>query len=149
MGKSVREAAMDLLSRREHSHYELSQKLHRKGYAQEEVALALQQLAEENLQSDERFVESFVHSRQERGSGPFKIAAELSQRGVSESLVSRYLDERNPLWLERAAEVRVRKFGPAMPADFGEKTRQMRFLQQRGFSSEQIRRVVNGDLDEY
>jgi regulatory protein len=32
----------------------------------------------------------------------------------------------------------VKKFGPARPGDFRERSRQMRFLQQRGFSAEQI-----------
>lgn len=69
MAKSVREAAMDLLSRREHSTCELQQKLVRKGYAEQEVDSALQRLADENLLSDERFVEAFVHSRQTRAPG--------------------------------------------------------------------------------
>ena len=142
MGRSVREAAMDLLSRREHSYFELQQKLQRKGHESADIDAALKALVEENLLSDERFVESFVHSRRERGSGPRKIAAELAQKGVSDSLISRYLDERSPLWIERAAEVRARKFGALLPDDFKEKARQMRFLQQRGFTTEQIQSVV-------
>lgn len=145
MGKSVREAAMDLLSRREHSRFELQQKLQRKGHDAADIDTALQQLVEDNLLSDERFVESFVHSRRERGSGPRKIAVELMQKGVSDALISRYLDDRSPLWIERAAEVRARKFGEALPEDFKEKARQMRFLQQRGFTTEQIQSVVRDD----
>ncbi|MDR9435860.1 MAG: regulatory protein RecX [Thiohalophilus sp.] len=145
MAKSVREAAMDMLSRREHSTCELQQKLVRKGYAEEEVDSALQRLADENLLSDERFVEAFVHSRQTRGSGPRKIVAELSQKGVSEMLISQYLDERSPVWIDLAREVRVRKFGAALPGEYREKARQMRFLQQRGFTTEQIQNVVRDD----
>jgi regulatory protein len=145
MAKSVREAAMDLLSRREHSCYELKQKLLHKGHEADEIELALQRLAAENLLSDERFVESFVHSRQARGSGPRKIAAELSQKGVSESLISHYLDERSPVWTDLAGEVRARKFGSALPQAFKEKARQMRFLQQRGFTAEQIQRAMRDD----
>lgn len=145
MGKSVREAAMDILSRREHSTFELRQKLQRKSHDETEIDTALQQLAEDNLLSDERFVESFVHSRRERGSGPRKIAVELAQKGVSDTLISRYLDERSPLWIDRASDVRARKFGDALPADYKEKARQMRFLQQRGFTTEQIQSVVRDD----
>lgn len=145
MAKSVREAAMDLLSRREHSTFELKQKLLRKEYLEDDIDIALQRLAAENLLSDERFVESFVHARQARGSGPRKIAAELSQKGVSDSLISHYLDERSPVWTDLAGEVRARKFGQTLPEDFKEKARQMRFLQQRGFSTEQIQRVLRDD----
>ncbi len=136
---------MDLLSRREHSAFELKQKLLRKGYEADVVDPALERLAAENLLSDERFVESFVHARQARGSGPRRVAAELSQKGVSDSLISRYLDERSPVWTDLAGEVRARKFGPVLPEDFREKARQMRFLQQRGFTVEQIQRVLRDD----
>jgi regulatory protein len=37
--------------------------------------------------------------------------------------------------------VREKKFGSALPADFRERSRQMRFLQQRGFTAEQIRGI--------
>ena len=42
-------------------------------------------------------------------------------------------------------EVREKKFGTAMPADFKERNRQMRFLQQRGFTHEQIYSVFKDD----
>ena len=48
-------------------------------------------------------------------------------------------------WLERAREVREKKFGRESPRDFKERSRQMRFLQQRGFTSEQIRGAFNED----
>ena len=35
--------------------------------------------------------------------------------------------------------LRVRRFGPAEPADAREKQRQMRFLLQRGFTAAQVR----------
>jgi len=39
--------------------------------------------------------------------------------------------------------VRSKRFGDAMPEDFKERARQARFLQYRGFTSEQIREVLN------
>ncbi|MBT8092507.1 MAG: RecX family transcriptional regulator, partial [Gammaproteobacteria bacterium] len=50
-------------------------------------------------------------------------------------------------WTEMAREIRARKFGRARPADFKDKARQMRFLQYRGFESEQIQAAM-GDSDE-
>jgi regulatory protein len=35
-------------------------------------------------------------------------------------------------------QVRMKKFGPARPDNFRERSRQMRFLMQRGFTAEQI-----------
>jgi len=39
---------------------------------------------------------------------------------------------------QRVRDVREKKFGADLPGDFKERSRQMRFLQQRGFTSEQI-----------
>jgi regulatory protein len=136
---------MNLLARREHSTRELHDKLLARGFEAAVIAEALEHLSREGLLSDERFVESFVHSRINRGSGPLRIQAELRQRGVAEALIREGLDERDPAWLERAEAVRCKKFGPAIPREFRDKARQMRFLQYRGFSSEQVRRVLRDE----
>ena len=46
-------------------------------------------------------------SRRERGSGPVKIQAELQQRGIDNALISRYLDFRDPDWMELAEPARA------------------------------------------
>ena len=136
---------MNLLARREHSTQELRDKLLARGFDDDEITPALQTLSREGLLSDERFTESFIHSRMERGSGPVKIRAELRQRGVTDEVISNWLDERDRAWLERAEAVRCKKFGSALPVDYKEKARQARFLQYRGFSAEQTRQVLRDD----
>ena len=143
--QSARLAAMNLLARREHSAQEMRDKLLVRGFETGEIGPALQALSLEGLLSDERFTEAFVHSRMQRGSGPVKIQAELRQRGVADTLIQRYLDERDAAWLERGNAVRSKKFGNALPADFKERVRQARFLQYRGFTAEQIRRVLRDE----
>ena len=145
MSQSVRETAMNLLARREHSRRELRDKLLLRGYEDDEITPALQRLSREGLLSDERFAESFIHSRMQRGSGPVKIRAELRQRGVADEIIAGLLDERDCVWLERAEAVRSKKFGAALPVEFKEKARQARFLQYRGFSAEQTRQVMRDD----
>ena len=132
---------MDYLARREHSELELARKLTGRGFDPELVEATLADLVAERLLSNTRFVEAFVHSRFQRGSGPQKIHAELRGRGVDEGLISDWLDACGKQWLDLVREVREKKFGAAMPADFRERSRQMRFLQQRGFTSEQISSV--------
>ncbi|MDH5447233.1 MAG: recombination regulator RecX [Gammaproteobacteria bacterium] len=147
MSKEVRLAAMNLLARREHSQQELHRKLINKGFEADEVRADLAILVEEGLQSDERFTEAFINSRLQRGSGPVKIALELQQRGVAESTVKEYLDERDPQWTQCAIEVRNKKYGEAAPDDFKERSRQMRFLQYRGFTMQQIQQAVGEEID--
>ena len=147
MSKEVRLAAMNLLARREHSQQELHRKLANKGFEPADIRPALATLSEEGLLSDERFTEAFINSRLKRGSGPIKIAMELQQRGVSDELVNIYLDERDALWAESAVTVRAKRFGPNLPDDFKERARQMRFLQYRGFTIQQIQRAVGEEID--
>jgi len=145
--KEVRLAAMNLLARREHSQQELHRKLVNKGFESTDIKPALATLAKQGLLSDERFTEAFINSRLKRGSGPIKIAMELQQRGISDELVAQYLDERDTQWAESAVAVRLKRFGAALPKDFTERARQMRFLQYRGFTMQQIQHAVGEEID--
>lgn len=138
----ARKKAMDLLARREHGRAELERKLAAAGFEPEVVADALQQLVEEGLQSDRRFVESFVQSRINQGKGPLRIHADLGQRGIAASLVDQVLEEAGEDWYALARDARLKKFGRSQPAEYKEKARQMRFLQYRGFEPDQIRAAV-------
>ena len=146
--RSIREAAMDYLSRREHATYELSQKLLAKGYESEVVSAALERLSDQGLLSDERFTEAFINQRINRGSGPLKIRAELRQKGISDAMIGTFLNERDVIWQESALAVRIRKYGSEEPSDLKERARQSRFLQSRGFSSEQTRYAMRDDYDD-
>ena len=136
---------MDLLARREHSAAELTRKLLARGFDAEAVAGVLDVLGREGLQSDARFAETFVYSRFQRGAGPARIRAELHARGGGEDLIGEALAALDAEWLQLLRSVRARKFGPDLPGDFRERARQMRFLQQRGFSSEQIGRLFRDE----
>jgi regulatory protein len=137
----IRKSALDFLVRREHSEVELRRKLSTRGFDADLIEATLADLVAENLLSNTRFAESFVHSRFQRGSGPQKIHAELRGRGIDDELISDSMAEYDPQWQELIREVREKKFGASLPEDYKERTRQMRFLQQRGFTSEQISRV--------
>jgi len=136
--KEVRRKAMDLLARREHSVAELRRKLLAKGYAQSTVDEQLQKLEQENLLSDQRFTESYTNYRSKKGFGPLRIAQELKEKGVTSALVEEYLDKKDD-WQNIAKEVREKRFGASIPKDYKDKTRQLRFMQYRGFSQEQLR----------
>jgi regulatory protein len=138
----ARKKAMDYLARREYGNQELKKKLATAGYLREAVNPAVAQLVEDGLQDDRRFVEAFVQSRINQGKGPARIFADLSQRGIDESLTEEVLADIGEDWRALARAVRRRKFGQSLPGDFKEKARQMRFLQYRGFLSDQITAAV-------
>lgn len=131
---AVRGRALAMLTRREHSRFELERKLGGLGAGAPLVAEVLDELAERRLQSDERFAEVYVRSRAEKGYGPRAIAADLRGRGLDAEQVAAALAASGYDWTERAAEVRHARFGRHLPGDPREKARQLRFLQYRGFS---------------
>lgn len=141
----LRKTAMDYLARREHSEQELVRKLGGRGFDAAVVAVVVADLKADGLLSDARFAEAFVNSRFQRGSGPQKIHAELRERGVDAGLISLCVEAYDDQWRQRIREVREKKFGANLPGDFRERSRQMRFLQQRGFTADQISGVFNDD----
>ena len=143
---TVRRAAMNLLARREQSFVELQQKLMQKfpDFDLEGVILpALERLREENLQSDERFLESYIRHRIHAGMGPLRIDMELGQKGVSSSQARAAIYHEDNDWVSLCQEAMEKRFSEAPPADMAEKQKLYRFLQQRGFDSEQIRQVLD------
>ena len=143
-----RRTAMDLLARREHSTRELKRKLKVRGMEGVAVDQALAALQQERLLSDERFVEMLVHSRLGKGHGPLRIQAELREHGVSDELVGAAVDINDPQWYDKIKEVRHKRFGAGLPDTIDERAKQMRFLQYRGFTPEQIRAVFKSRDDE-
>jgi len=146
--KEARKKAMDYLARREYGQTELVNKLCNAGFHSDISATEVDRLTEENLQSDQRFAESFAQSRINQGKGPVRIRQELKERGLAAATIDDALVEKDQDWFELAIAVRVRKFGQDLPPDFAEKARQMKFLQYRGFESEQIQVAVNSHGDD-
>ena len=136
---------MDYLARREHGRAELLTKLEKAGFDPDISEDAVAQLVEDGLQSDTRFVEAFVRSRIGQGKGPARIRAELREHDVTGGLIDTGLANAEQDWFALAREVRLKKFGTGQPRDFKEKARQMRFLQSRGFDSDQIQAAVSAD----
>ena len=74
-----------------------------------------------------------------RGQGPLKIRHALRERGIGDELAARFIDPEREAWCERAHAVRRKRFGEAPPSDLEDRSRQARFLAQRGFEQEHIR----------
>lgn len=144
--EAVLAGALRLLARREHTAAELHRKLSQRGFAEQAIADVLASLAEEGLQSDARFVEHYVRSQAERGVGPGRIEAALQERGITDrNLIGSFLDYNDECWLAQAQAVREKKFGAGLPGTQRERLRQARFLQGRGFTAEQIFRILEDE----
>lgn len=133
---------MDLLARREHSRSELENKLQQRVANSTVLAEVLDQLSEERLLSDERFCEAYAYYRKNRGFGPVRIKAELKARGVDEHLISDCLNEYEGDWLGVTVELIKKKYGDRLEMDIQSQARRQRFLSQRGFTFDQIKRAI-------
>ena len=134
----VYQKAIHYLSRREHSQSELTRKLSQQGFTQQEISHTIQRLIAQNLQSDERFCEAYIRYRSLRGYGPVRIKQELTERGVNHSLIANCFEMCDIDWREVAQHQYSKKFGEQAVTDFKVRAKHMRFLQYRGFTSEQI-----------
>ena len=88
-----------------------------------------------------------MRSRVAKGQGPQRIRAELAQRGIADAAADEVLRGADVDWLTTIRAVRRKRFGPDLPSDYTERARQARFLQYRGFNSEQIRAALELDGD--
>ncbi|WP_404376900.1 regulatory protein RecX [Vreelandella aquamarina] len=143
---SPREVAIQLLARREYSRAELARKLRQKSFDDDDIAACLDALAEQSLQSDTRFAESFIRSRIARGQGVIRIKGELRQRGIDQETLTAALaavEEREAVdWFELARETLERRF--STPSENPkERAKRERFLATRGFDFEQIRYALS------
>lgn len=138
---TLRLAAMNLLSRREHSAGELKKKLSQKYGVDKLVIEAVDRLTEQNLQNDERFTEAFVGMRQRQGKGSVLIKMELREKCIAPALIDRYVNEYDPIWTQLAQQVYRKRFGSIDKLDAKERAKQMRFLHARGFTAQHIQSV--------
>lgn len=146
MDEKIYASAIRMLAAREHSCFEFKSKLENKGHNADDIEEVVTQLLKDKYLNDDRFTEAFVRSKSNRGIGPIKIQLELQQRRVDSSLIDEYLDFNQPQWFERATEVRSKRFGEILPVDVNEKEKQIRFLQQRGFTQRQIMNVIKSKV---
>jgi regulatory protein len=139
---TLRERALRLLARREHSRAELGRKLAAHAGPEDDLQALLDDLSRRELLSDERYAESRAHALS-RKFGAARIAHELRAKGLDKGLAESAAAGARATEIERARAVWLRKFRAA-PTTREERARQMRFLQSRGFSFDAIRAVVQG-----
>lgn len=148
---SIRTTAMNMMAGREHCvtelRHKLSAKMHNKyNELSDDIELeqlidnVIQQLLDDHLLDDRRYTESFINSRISKGSGPIKIRHELNDRGIASEVIDDFLDDSDEFWQEQLKKVRSKRFGQQLPTSYQEQSKQSRFLYQRGFGAELIKR---------
>jgi len=146
--RAVRTAALALLAGRDFTRHELSERLRNKGYLRELVEPVVAELVVEGSLREERYAEQFVSQKSGRGRGPVRIRMDLRQKGIEAEAIDTALNESDVDWMAAARATRIRRFGQEVPTDRHERAKQARFLQYRGFSSDQIRAALGPGEDD-
>ncbi len=123
----LRSIAFALLGRREYSAAELKEKLIALGARIEDIDPLLNELMENNYQSDERMAGMLVRSNLRKGRGISRIQQDLKKHQIDMDLAAEEINRVD--WLQQAIELRIKKFGRLIPKEAKEKNRQLRFLQ--------------------
>lgn len=142
---TIRVSAMNLLAMREHSMKELVVKLGKKFPQFDWVAIELEKLANDGLQSDHRFAEAFVNMRLRQGKGATVIRLELKEKGIANAIINEHLSSEVD-WNAFALQAYKKKFGNKLIPDVKEKSRRIRFLTARGFSAANIQYAIKNAL---
>ena len=107
---SAKSVAVRLLSRREHSAFEIRDKLLKRDFDNEEIDRVIIELQQGGWLSDERFAEAYIRMRQLKGFGPVRIAMELNERGVKESIIDDYLHAEDDSWRQTLEQQYRKKY---------------------------------------
>ena len=162
LGGSLKQTALHcavgLLARREHSEAELIQKLLTREFSEEDIVEAIEKLHEKNYLSDERFAASRCRYRANRGYGWHYIVNELKQKGVCTTIIQNLRESCEIDWYLQAELAYNKRFGIKDSADINindsldkktkqkliekDKAKKIRFLQYRGFSTDEIITVI-------
>ncbi len=146
---SIKHAALRLLARRDHGVQELKQKLLARRFSLNEISLVLQELQEQGLLSEERFIKNYITYRSERGFGPLKIQQDLQTRGVSKEVLQDFLWSESLDWLQLLKMLCEKKFGGYFAVDAYERAKQIQYLQRRGFTLDLITQITKSERHSY
>ncbi|MBK1648413.1 hypothetical protein CKO36_07360 [Rhabdochromatium marinum] len=150
-----------MLSRREHSRYELERKLRERGLPAPEIAAVLDDLEHSGQLQDARMVETYVAERLAKGFGPLRVRAELQARGIEDALIDSHLHLNDERCFELLCRADQQRHGTrpctanpeealANPPDDRRAqrralARRARFLEYRGFPAHLIARLLSHD----
>ena len=146
--KSVLNSALRILTRRDHSRYELVRKLKQRGFSIEDIDDAVADCERLDYINDERTVKAYIRQLKRKGYGKKRIQLELNKKGLKGARTLSILDESVSAIDEREGAERILKKNMKRFAREKEALKRRdkiyRFLHARGFSPEVIAAAIKG-----
>ncbi|MDF2530343.1 MAG: regulatory protein RecX [Gammaproteobacteria bacterium] len=140
--QDIKNKAIGYLARCEHSRHELKHKLLQKFPKMElKIEQVLGELADKNLQSDRRFLESFIRHRAQSGYGLLRIKQELTQHHIDNDLLAEVLESLEIDWLEVLQYLYQKRYSRKPVTDYADKMKRSQYLYSHGFSHDEIKEL--------
>jgi len=142
LNKAILHKGIDLLSRREHSVQELQNKLRVREFQEDEIAEVIDYLVSKDYLSEARFADSLYRTRMNKGYGKRFIENELAQKGIDQTEIKVAAENLEINWYQQAEQVYQKRFNNSEIIDQKDKEKRIRFMQYRGFSTDEIFTVL-------
>lgn len=145
--KALVTAALRLLARRDYPRAEFIKKLDAAAFDKQEIETVADWCHAQGFLNETRFAET-TSRRLGAKYGTQRVVHTLRQKGVAEDHVTAVISTLKESEADRACALWTRKFGKvAESAD--EKSKQIRYLQSRGFNFAIIQQVIAGTGEEH
>ncbi|MGL4733642.1 MAG: regulatory protein RecX [Enterovibrio sp.] len=143
MKATCRDHALRLLAMRDHSEKELRQKLHKKQYAEADIADALNFCKKNGWIQEQQVAENFLQQCVLKGYGWLRICSQAKLRGINANRLVVAVKNGEYDWDELAfAELkRCMRGAPLFPLSMKERQKWQNYLLRRGFSYAQIEKA--------
>jgi len=137
--------AFRLLKYRLRSEYELSQRLKRKRFSEQEISGVLSYLKERDFVDDGEFARAWVESRIKKPLGLYRLRQELKIKGIDKDLIDQVLEDVGSRYAEEEMikQIIIRRWDKLKNIPLQKaKQRLFLYLLQRGFSKDAIRDAI-------
>ncbi|OBT17322.1 recombination regulator RecX [Vibrio sp. UCD-FRSSP16_10] len=139
----AKKAALQFLSHRDHGHYELQQKLLNNGFELIDIDEAMIFCRNHHYLDDLRYAKTQMKRQINNGHGEGRIRQELQAKRVSNEVIEQVLREQPQDWFKLARYSLEQNFDESVVLGEDGYTKQVRYLQFRGFSFDQIEYALN------
>lgn len=135
--EGVKRSAFWHLGRRDHSEHELRIKLARKTENQQWIDAVIAECYEYRYLDDDRFMESFIRSAQNKGYGINRIQRDLQLKGISNNDCAQHLHDSEFDYIDSATQQLQKRYHERIE-NAHLKQKVMAFLQNKGHNFEHI-----------
>lgn len=140
----IKAKALYFLSRREYAYRELFIKLQKYTQDLDEIKVVLKDLQDKGWLSEERYINNYLENKSNKY-GIAKVKYDLICKTGNYDLVEQIIRETDIDEYQNAYKLWHKKFGK-IATDFLSSQKQIRFLYNKGFSMDIIKKIVTGNF---